>query len=61
MKKKTFQTAVCTASQAGSAYIFLWFDFNGTVSVRDRGNTYLTSLPLVSVRRHGRVTQRKSG
>ena len=27
---------------------------------RHRGNTYLTSLPLVSVRRHGRETQWKS-
>ena len=27
------------------------------VSAYDTGNTYLTSLPLVSVRRHGRVTQ----
>ena len=28
-------------------------------NVRHRGNTYLTSLPLVSVRRHGRVNSVK--
>ena len=33
---------------------------NGLTRSRHRGNTYLTSLPLVSVRCHGRVTRWKS-
>ena len=52
------ESAACSDSRAGPRWVTAFQEVQCTIG--HRGNTYLTSLPLVSLRRHGRVTQWKS-